>query len=252
MCGHRRMAGAWSVSMHAFDWFRRQLKDRRSRKRRVSVWVLEDLGAAYVANPKVASSAIRNLIRDRESERLFGRVAGEDAALRSRVEKRVKWTLTPERMLGLHERYRLFSFVRNPLTRLYSCYRDKVVNAQAKRARCTLCMYGIEFGMSFDEFVKRVVEIPDERADQHFRSQHTFLMWGETLLVNELGRLERFEADWARIGGGLVLPGREHRVSGPTVGVRELPLGREAAKRAVERYRRDIEVFGYEEEVAEL
>ena len=252
--------------MRTFDWLRRQLKDRRSRRQVVSAWFVtpEDgradvtgvagVAGAYLANPKAASSGIRNLIRDRESQRLLGQPAGEDRALRARVERRIKRSLTPAAAAKLRDRHWVFSFVRNPLTRLHSCYRDKVVNAADRRPRCSLSVYGIEFGISFDEFVRRVADIPDERADQHFRSQHTFLMHGDELLVHHLGRLERFDEDWQAVAQrlGLERPGREHRVSGPPVAARELPLTRDAADRAVRRYARDVEVFDYRGEIEAL
>jgi hypothetical protein len=239
--------------MRVFEWVRRQLKDRRSRRRRVSLWLLEDQRAGYLANPKAASSAIRNLIRDREAERMFGRAAGEDRALRSRVEARVRRSMTPAQVARVRGQLMLFSFVRNPLTRLYSCYRDKVVNAASTREACTLEMYDIQFGMTFDEFVCRVAGIPDEQADQHFRSQHTFLMHGDTLLVHHLGRLETFAADWRLIEErmGLPMPGHFHRVSGPKIELAAIPIGATAAERAVSRYRRDLEAFGYMAEVTE-
>lgn len=239
--------------MHVFEWVRRQLKDRRSRRQRLSLWLLEDKKAGYLANPKVASSAIRNLIRDREAERLFGRAPGKDRALRSRLEARVRRSTTPARVMQLRGQFLLFSFVRNPLTRLYSCYRDKVVNAASKREACTLEMYGIGFGITLDEFVHRVADIPDEKADQHFRSQYTFLMHGDTLLLDHLGRLETFAADWRWIEEqlGLPMPGQSQRVSGPRTDLAALPIGVAAAERAVERYQRDLEVFGYMAQVVE-
>ena len=236
------------------DWIRRALKDRRSRRQSLSVWVMEDLGLGYVALPKAASSAIRNLIRDREGQRIFADRELDRASLKMQVEKRVKHSLTPSEARAFGRNVRLFSFVRNPLTRLHSCYRDKVVNAAQKHERCTLGVYGIEFGMSFDEFVTQVSSIPDERADQHFRSQHTFLTHDDQLLVHFLGRFERFDEDWRRLGEeyGLPQPGRDHRVSGPPVSAQQLPLKRASAERAVQRYRRDIELFDYHQEIEQV
>ena len=253
--------------MRTFDWLRRQLKDRRSRRQVVSAWFVtpdpaDDAGAGavagvagvYLANPKAASSGIRNLIRDRESQRLFGQPAGEDRTRRARVERRIKQSLTPAAAARLRDTHWPFSFVRNPLTRLHSCYRDKLVNAASKRDRCSLSVYGIEFGISFDEFVRRVADIPDDRADQHFRSQHTFLTHGDELLVHHLGQLEHFDDHWRAIQSrlGLTPPKHEHRVSGPPVAARQLPLTRAAAERARQRYQRDIELFGYHDQIATL
>ena len=91
--------------------------------------------------------------------------------------------------------YGAYPSVRNPLARLYSCYRDKVVNAETRRSHCTLTPYGINFGMSFDEFVYRVAEIPDPKANDHFRSLHTFLTYKGHSFVDYVGKLENFNEE---------------------------------------------------------
>lgn len=214
---------------------------------------MADLGLGYIALPKAASSSIRNLIRDREGRRLFADRQLDRHALKARLEKHVKRSMTPAQVVALREKVHLFSFVRNPLTRLYSCYRDKVVNAAQKHERCTLSVYGIEFGMSFDDFVARVAAIPDERSDQHFRSQHTFLAHEGKLLVHFLGKFERFDVDWQHVHErfGLAPPGRERRVSGPSVTAAQLPVTRRSVELAIERYRTDIDLFDYRDEMAQ-
>jgi hypothetical protein len=233
----------WTLS----DWISRRIKDWRLRRRRFNLWVMEDIGAGYLPTPKVASSAIRNLIRERQGKLFHGHLQLDSKSLKVRVEKQVKFSMKPERIIPLQEKLFLFSFVRNPMTRLYSCYRDKVVNARQKHVESNLSPYGIRFGMSFDEFVGCVAEIPDSASDQHFRSQHTFLTHEGKVLVHFLGRFERFESDWQRLTDefGLECPPRKRRVSGPPVELETLHLTRPAAEMAMERYRTDLELFGY-------
>lgn len=234
------------------DWISRFLKDRRSRRNRLSVWIMDDLDLGYIAVPKAASSSIRNMIRRREGERLFPGSELSRKSLKAAVERRVRISATPAQVAQMRERLCLFSFVRNPLMRLYSCYRDKVVNAASQQPRCSLSPYGIQFGMSFDAFVERVAAIDDDRADQHFRSQHTFLTHNGQILPHVLGKMETIDADWRLLQEkfGLVPPTRERRVSGPPMTLESLPLSSHAASLAVKRYRRDIETFGYADEVA--
>lgn len=234
------------------DWISRFLKDRRSRRNRLSVWVLEDLGLGYIAVPKVASSSIRNMIRQREGQRLFPGRKFSHRELKVAVEKHVRMSATPAQVLALRERLHLFSFARNPLMRLHSCYRDKVVNAQSQQRRCSLSPYGIQFGISFDAFVERVAAIPDDRSDQHFRSQHTFLTHNGQLLVHTLGKMESIDEDWRPFTEkyGLAQPTRERRVSGPPMSMDSLPLSKRCAALAIERYRTDIDLLGYAPEIA--
>ena len=39
--------------------------------------------------------------------------------------------------------------------------------------------------MSFDDFVQAVASIPDDRADEHFRSQHSFVTNTEGVIADE-------------------------------------------------------------------
>jgi dermatan 4-sulfotransferase 1 len=238
----------------AFDWAKQEIKRLRFKRRGLKVWVMEDIEVAYLSIPKVASSSIRHLIRERQAKIVVPYSQENRKALKNKIEKKIKISITPPQLPQLKERFYLFSFVRNPLTRLYSCYRDKVINAVNKHDESNLSPYGIKFGMSFEEFINRVSQIPDERADQHFISQHTFLTHGEELWVQFLGKFKRFESDWQHLteAYGLACPSRTRRVSGPPVPLLELPLTRRGAETAIARYQKDIELFGYQDEIKEL
>ena len=230
------------------DWI------RRLRRRSFTVWVMEDLKVVYIANPKAASSSIRDMIRGREQKRLFpDPVRGCPQSLNSHTEKRFRISTSQAGAWRLRKRYFIFSFVRNPLTRLYSCYRDKVVKAVFTHKQCPLRPYGIHFGMTFEQFVKRVVDIPDKRADQHFRSQYTLLTHEGQLIPHYLGMLETFDEDWQRLTRQFDLPnpGRTRRISAPLPDP-TLPLSPTTAQDAIERYREDIELFGYHDCVSRL
>ena len=98
-------------------------------------------------------------------------------------------------------------------------------------------------------FVDAVAAIPDEEADEHFRSQHTFLSNGNgALAVDFVGRYERLADDFKQV---------QERTGLPPLELPRLQAARRAAKYATyytprtrdlvaRRYRRDIELFGYE------
>ena len=140
------------------------------------------------------------------------------------------------------------------MTRLYSCYRDKVVNAEKRRDRCSLSPYRIYFGMTFDDFVNRVVQIPDQSADQHFRSLSSFLVHNGELLVDHVGKFESIAKDWEVISTrfGLPLPLRNRRVSGPQVPMGDIPLNAASLELVIKRYRQDLDTFGYRAELEAL
>jgi hypothetical protein len=238
----------------ASDWIKKEIKKLRFKRGGLKVWVMEDIQLAYLSIPKVASSSIRHLIRERQAKIMFSYSQENRKTLKKELEKRIKISTTPSQIPQLKERFYLFSFVRNPLTRLYSCYRDKVINAVKKHDECKLSPYGINFGMNFEEFINRISQIPDECADRHFKSQYAFLTHGEDLLVQFLGKFERFESDWQHLteAFGLSCPPCTRRVSGPPVPLLALPLTRRGAETAIARYQKDIELFGYQDEIKEM
>lgn len=102
-----------------------------------------------------------------------------------------------------------FAFVRNPWDRLVSCYRDKICLEVDGFTRSTIrpgiadCLARFDSllpSMSFDEFVRAVASIPDSAADDHFRSQYTFVsnLSGE-VAVDFIGRYESIVEDLSSI-----------------------------------------------------
>lgn len=110
----------------------------------------------------------------------------------------------------------VFGFVRNPWSRLLSCYLDKVGGQPGEFthntirpgvANCLARYDSIVAGMLFDDFVHAVAAIPDSDADEHFRSQHTFFTNGtQPVAANFVGKYETLAADFAAVARQLRLP----------------------------------------------
>jgi hypothetical protein len=84
-----------------------------------------------------------------------------------------------------------FAVIRNPYDRLVSCWMNRII--QHKK------IYNQELlGTDWIDFVDRVIEIPDDNADEHFRSQSWFLdkveEYAQTLIS-----MDRLEQDWYKI-----------------------------------------------------
>lgn len=143
--------------------------------------------------------------------------------------------------------YFRFTFVRHPLDRLVSCYAQKIV-LYARQLQMPLLFwrYGRRFwaGMSFAEFVTAVAAIPDGRADRHFRSQHTFVYPQGTLAVDFIGRFEQMAQDWAQVQQRTGLGPLPHFNPSPHKPFTEMYTPA-LAQAAAERYRQDMELFGY-------
>lgn len=146
------------------------------------------------------------------------------------------------------EGYLALSVIRHPLARLASCWRDKVADPN-RFHRPFRHKYGgaIIPGMSFGDWVRFVAETPDGIADQHFRSMSWDLVFGDW--TPETIRIERPDW-WADLRGrirshcGLDIGAQRHENS--TGGDWQGEYTMELRRIACDRYREDLERFGYD------
>ena len=200
-------------------------------------WDLRDHGLVFVQIPKVATTSMRAA--------LAAHVGHDDAWVGSRYELNAY----PAEIRKLSRERFSFAFVRNPLERLHSAYVNKV--AEPIEAVPLFERHGISVDMSFPEFVKRLVQLPENRVDLHLRSQYRSITDRNGIVVDFVGRFERLTEDWDVLRERFGLP--------------ELPLRNvssrseyeavytpEIARLVADRYSRDIELFGYSDEIARL
>jgi hypothetical protein len=212
---------------------------------------LNAYGAVYVEVPKVACSSIKIVLARLLSVDL-SRVAGNP--------HEAMFPEPPDPIAGPKAYPGLFSFafVRNPWDRLVSCYRDKILGQApdftefhpARRvAYCLARFDAFQPGMSFEQFVEAVSGIPDVDADGHFRSQHSFVSNGSgDIVLDFVGRFESLQTDFRSVCLELDMA----PVDLPRVQVTK-PRGRytEYYTRRTrdlvgDRFRSDLELFGYE------
>jgi hypothetical protein len=70
----------------------------------------------------------------------------------------------------------IFVVTRNPLDRLVSCWSDRVNRATKGSHLMPESIQDQKYVGDFAAFANAVCKIPDTKADQHFRSQYTFLL----------------------------------------------------------------------------
>lgn len=153
-------------------------------------------------------------------------------------------------------------FVRNPWDRLVSCYRNKMLADEdatyyAKQSGderdyidgvfLSFRKFGtFKKGMTFEQFVHAVSEIPDSEADPHFQSQHCMLTdeTGE-FLPNFLGKFETLNSDFNRLCAIYKISGNlDHlRPSGSRNYLNY--YSPDLIDKVGERYHMDIALFGY-------
>ena len=108
-------------------------------------------------------------------------------------------------LTGTAESYFTFTFVRNPLARLVSCYKERIQASLPPPYKPDYFAayypyaktYGLCMGLSFTEFADRVVQISDDQADRHFKTQSsTIYRTDGSCRVDFIGHLETIATDW--------------------------------------------------------
>lgn len=146
-----------------------------------------------------------------------------------------------------------FSFVRDPLRRLESAYRDKILRATRpvwrEQVRASLGLPANEdMEIGFEQFVAALEQQDSvSEMDPHWRLQHVNLMH-PLIEYDKVGRLESFDEDLAVIRQEAGLPDvpverRNTRSSEETTSVYD---GRADLERRVrDLYAADFELYGY-------
>lgn len=170
---------------------------------------------AFALVPKVAASSIRRIL-PKPTERMTAQQAQDDGCF-------------------------VVAFVRHPLDRLVSAWADK---CQPGGMTPRLKTLGFFEGMDFPAFVSHAAQHRD--SDHHLRCQADFLMAGERLCVDYLGRFERLDQDWARVQAMFGLADLPHRNKSPRRGRwQRYYRHRELRIQAEKMYHRDLVLLGY-------
>ena len=142
--------------------------------------------------------------------------------------------------------YRTFTFVRNPYTRIYSAYKDKLVDNQwEKNRRAENLGFSAEEDIPFLEFLRVIRDRSQQSMDIHWLSQSAIL---EDRTIDFIGRFEQFDNDYYIIASALGLPpDTESRLTHSTVTGTSIlrRLCREAISIINEIYERDFSSFNY-------
>ena len=159
--------------------------------------------------------------------------------------------LTGERLAGqdlepLAGRF-VFSFVRNPYERLRSVYLNKIVRAQKQGQFRVQAGFAQGDCPDFEAFVHAVCAQPPQEQNAHWRLQALNLSVGR-IRYDLIGRLETFEADWARLTRRFALPrapafaGKRTKAAEKT----QLTFSPAMAQAIQAAYAPDFETFGYD------
>ncbi len=220
----------------------------------------------YVSVPKVACTRVKQILQEFE-----GYPVPEDLAeLHNRPDRGKQWVPSLSDLsvdeykeaLDSAEWFR-FSFVRNPYTRLFSAYKNKIrflgdpdpvfgyVRDEIYRT------YGYPSRsdkparvVAFRDFVHFVCEAPRNRMDAHWAPQ-TQLLRLDLIKYDLIGRFENFQSDLTQILGKLgaspeIKERAQKKVNQTSQRYSTPPFDRETASWVYDVYRDDFVNFGYE------
>lgn len=128
-----------------------------------------------------------------------------------------------------------FAFVREPIDRFISCWKDKVLN----RNFFGFSSQEHEEMKNLDNFISWVEGQNIDETEEHLRSQNALIDLDN---LNFLGRLENFEADMQHVADAIGMPlQKSHRKN--TSGKREVNLSELQRDRIAKIYAKDYQLL---------
>lgn len=138
-----------------------------------------------VINPKVASRSIIN-------EKIL--ISGGDSSSHGQISNHTEY-MSRTQFVEFSNGKRVFAFVRDPIQRIVSCWRQKVSlpdNCFRLGGQYFVTYYPfIRAGMSLEHFIRSISSIPDWMSEKHFMSQSRLLMV-DYVKYDALFALDRF------------------------------------------------------------
>lgn len=100
----------------------------------------------------------------------------------------------------------VFTFVRHPIPRVMSFYRNKLVEPEDVYIAPMLNEVGLEHGISFEEMTSRLVRVDPVKLEQHIRPQHLSLVQNGGIIPNMVSKLEYVGVRWPILQKAFDLP----------------------------------------------
>lgn len=209
-----------------------------------SLHISRRLNAVYVNNPKVACSTLKLTLQRVELD--DDTYTPEPSVHNHKGSPLLTWPdiqLSQNPTKGLF----VFSFVRNPYSRLRSAYLNKIVTGQKRgifRERAGFARSEIP---PFRNFILSICNQPPAQHDSHWRLQALNLSI-DKISYDFIGRLEQFPADWNTLRRHIKLPETPFSAGKPSASTETTALAfdSEMESAVTSTFATDFETFNYE------
>lgn len=183
----------------------------------------------YLNNYKVACTSLQ--------VSLFDYNVKDDSAIHSLIQRKYEIEKTD------YPGYFFFTYVRNPLERLVSCYKNKI--CKEKHYFDTYLDGFLLPDEGFEAFVKKVLLIPDWLADRHFQSQYSLIYKKGKCTVDFIGKIETIETSYPKLAEKYQLSSLRHYNSTQKSNWMDY-YTISMAKKVYKKYQIDFKKFGYD------
>lgn len=203
----------------------------------------------YLTNPKVASTTILTVLQTAERDGAPPHHRIEDRAASPLLSFRTAPLSADAVLTG--DRFFKFTYVRNPYTRILSCYLDKMVQVEHERVRLLPNLgFATDYQPTFIEFLDAIYAQPDESRDAHWMSQARLTGIGK-IDYDFIGRYETFGSSFPKlldrlgIDSGLFVPQTKALHATDAASRIEKYIGEEERKLILAIYRADFRMLAY-------
>ena len=205
----------------------------------------------FVETPKVACTTVKRVLQQAEAG--GGLIYERPGDIHNRTHSPL---LSPDHDMKVFveamkaEYYFRFCFVRNPFTRVLSCYLDKMVkNAFERRRLAPILGFKQENPPAFADFLRAIAEQKDEECDIHWAPQ-TYLLRPNRVRYSFIGRFELFQEQFRMVCEHLSIAKYATDLSGTWHATNAFEkvkdyLGREEIELTHRIYEHDFQNFGY-------
>lgn len=193
----------------------------------------------YLSVPKVASSSISYAMLNTQP------TAKPEMSEHSPEGKALTYWRPAE---SPHPALPIFTFIRDPIKKFVSYYKDKFVRARGSGFELDhLKRLNFDPDMSLEEVVRHMMTIPVEKMEHHAQPQHRILIKNGRLIPDFVGKVEDISNDWQLISEVSLCDFSIEQTKNVTEEQGGAPdLTEPVISALTSYYADDFEIFGYE------